>query len=125
MAQNQSSEALRRPLGALRMSFPVVILGSLVLGYLGFAELLPAHPDVDQRPIDLVYYSLQLFVLGPNPLQVVHPPYPMILEIARFSAPAATVYALIEATRMLFSVELSRWKARTSRGKSDRSHVVL
>ena len=86
MAVNQSSEALRRPLGALRLSFPVVVVLSLVLGYVGFGQFLAGHREVSHRPIDLFYYSLQLFALGPDPFQMVRGPYPLLLEIARFSA---------------------------------------
>src|SRR5664279_2862713 len=39
-----------------------------------------------------------------------------MLEFARFLAPTATIYALFEASRMLFAVELSRFKARRARG---------
>jgi len=116
MAVNQSSEALRRPLGALRLSFPVVVALSLVLGYVGFGQLLATNKEVSHRSVDLAYYSFQLFVLGADPFQSVPAPYPLLLEIARFSAPTATVYALIETARVLFSVELSRWRARRCRG---------
>jgi Trk K+ transport system NAD-binding subunit len=115
MALNQSSEALRRPLGALRVSFPLVAAVSLVLGYAGFGQYLPAHPAFAASPIDRIYYDLQLFVLGADPMQE-GGSLPVLLQIARFTAPAVSLYALFEAGRMLFSVELSRWRARRARG---------
>lgn len=119
MAANQSSEALRRPLNLLRGSIFAVAAVSLVLGYLGFSQYVVRVPDYGDRPIDLVYYDLQLFVLGADPLQ--HKgPYPTLLEIARFSAPAVTLYAFIEAGRLLFAAELSRLRARRASG-----HVIV
>ena len=47
-------------------------------------------------------------------------PYPLALNIARFGAPAVTVYALVEAGRLLFATELRRLRARNARG-----HVVV
>jgi voltage-gated potassium channel Kch len=114
MALHQSSEALRRPRSLLRLSFPVVTLASLALGYLGLGQFLGSDPAHGHRPIDLIYYDLQLFVLGSDPLQD-QGPYPPMLEFARFLAPTATIYALFEAGRMLFAVELSRFKARRAR----------
>ncbi|HEY6793456.1 MAG TPA: RyR domain-containing protein [Kineosporiaceae bacterium] len=116
MAVNQSSEALRRPLGALRVAFPVVAAVSLVLGYVGFGQYLSAaRSSFGDAPIDLVYYDLQLFVLGADPLQN-GGSVPVLLQIARLTAPAVTLYALIEAARMLYSVEVSRWRARSATG---------
>jgi hypothetical protein len=115
MALSQSSEALRHPLGLVRVSFSLVALASLVLGYIGLGQFLRLATDYGHRPIDLVYYDLQLFVLGSDPLQK-RGPYPPMLEVARFAAPAVTLYALIEAGRLLFAVELSRLRARRARG---------
>ena len=115
MSRNQSSEALRRPQGLLRAGFAVAVVSSLVLGYVGLGQFHPAPGEMGRRPIDLVYYDLQLFVLGADPLQQPGP-YPRALEIARFTAPAASLYALFEAARLLFAVELSRLRARRARG---------
>lgn len=116
MAVNQSSEALRRPLNLLRLGFFVVTLAAFVLGYLGLAALDPKNTAWGHQPLDLVYYDLQLFVLGPDPLQSTAGPIPVALQWARFLAPAVTLYALIETARLLFSVELSRRRARRARG---------
>jgi voltage-gated potassium channel Kch len=119
MALQQSSEALRRPFELLRIGFAFLAAFSLVIGYLGFTQLVAVRDDLGHRPLDIIYYDLQLFVLGADPLQDPGP-YPMLLEIARFTAPAATVYAMFEAARLLFAVEFSRWKARRARG-----HVIV
>jgi hypothetical protein len=113
MALKQSSEALRRPLNALRIGFPLIALLSLVLGYLGFQAYLPGK-GYPSRPLDIVYYDLQLFVLGADPLQNPEPPLPVMLDVARFTAPAVTIYAIAEAIRLLLAAELSRLRARRS-----------
>lgn len=115
MAWRQSSEALRRPPQLLRASFSLLAVASLVMGYLGLDDFVATKEDLGHRPLDVVYYDLQLFVLGADPLQQAGP-YPLLLEIARFTAPAATIYAVFEAGRMLFAVELSRLHARRAGG---------
>lgn len=121
MAVAQSSEALRRPHTLLRLGFSVVALVALVLGYVGFHEFVAQDPDHEwgEGALDLVYYDLQLFVLGSDPLQN-RGPYPWPLECARFLAPAVTLYAVVETARLLLAVELSRLRARRARG-----HVIV
>jgi hypothetical protein len=65
--------------------------------------------------LDLIYHTLQLFVLGSDPLQSdgVHP---VALEIARFLAPATTVYALVETLRALWREEWRRRRLARARG---------
>src|SRR4051812_2687734 len=107
MAVSQSSEALRRPLYIMWVAFPVLALLSLVFGYLGFEQFLMSNniTEYGRDPVDLAYYDLQLFVLGADPLQSGQP-RPLLLQIARFTAPAVTVYAAAEAIRLLLAVEL-------------------
>jgi voltage-gated potassium channel Kch len=116
MARNQSSEALRRPPKLLWVSLPLTIIGSLILGYIGFSRFLAGTKEYGHSPLDLIYYDLQLFVLGPDPLQQTSGPYPATLQAARFAAPVTTAYALLEAARLLLAVELSRWRARRASG---------
>lgn len=117
MAVQQSSETLRRPIGVFRVLFTALGLASLVMGYLGLDEYVATRTEYGHRFADVVYYDLQLFVLGADPLQQSGGlPLPVLLEIARFTAPAATAYALFEASRLLFSVEVSRLRARRARG---------
>ncbi|MGV9306689.1 RyR domain-containing protein [Nonomuraea sp. NPDC003727] len=101
---------------ALRLSFAVLVLASFVLGLVGFA----AYLEPGASAFDLVYYSLQLFVLDPAPFDVDHKPLGWALEVARFTAPAATIYALVAGLLLLFSTEIRRLRARGSRG-----HAVI
>lgn len=120
MAVGQSSEALRRPLNLLRLGFFLVSVVAFVLGYVGLGEFVAQAPTQwGHREIDLIYYDLQLFVLGADPLQDPGP-YPWPLEGARFLAPLVTLYAVVETARLLLSVELSRLRARRARG-----HVIV
>jgi hypothetical protein len=121
MATQHGGDPPGRPTAnALRVAFIVVTVLSLVLGYLGFASYLSHSTEYGSRPLDLLYYDLQLFVLGADPLQQGHRPFPAALEFARFSAPAATVYALFELGLRLFATEIRRVRARTARG-----HVIV
>jgi len=100
----------------LRVIFALVGLAALVLGYLGFATYLRADHQFANDPLDLLYYDLQLFVLGANPLQNGSPGYPTALQIARFAAPAVTIFAFVEAGRLLLATEVRRLRARRRRG---------
>ncbi|MTD55225.1 RyR domain-containing protein [Amycolatopsis pithecellobii] len=93
------------------MLFAVLVVVALVLGYLGLAEYLAGNPQYAHRPIDLVYYDLQLFVINSAPVSN-GGPYPWPLEVSRFLTPAVTAYAVIEAARLLFATELARLRAR-------------
>ncbi|MEV0163291.1 RyR domain-containing protein [Nonomuraea fuscirosea] len=90
-------------------AFGVLALLSLVLGYAGLRAYLADQQQVSF--LDLVYYDLQLFVIDSTPLGE-GGPLPWPLEIARFTAPAVTVYALIETVRLLLSSEVRRLRAR-------------
>ena len=96
--------------GGVRVGFVAVAIVSLALGMLGFTQYLAAQPGGYVHPLDVIYYSLQLFTLGAEPLQN-GGPYPLALEIARFTAPTVTLYALFEAGRQLFAVEVARLRA--------------
>jgi hypothetical protein len=107
---------IRPAANALRMAFGALLIAALVLGYIGFGQLM----GWSTRPLDLLYYDLQLFVLGADPVQDPKAQLSVSLQIARFAAPAVTVYALVEAGRLLFATEWRRIRARQSRG-----HVIL
>jgi hypothetical protein len=70
--------------------------------------------------LDTAYYDLQLFVLGSAPLQATGGPFPWPLEVARFLAPAVTLFAVVEVLRVLFVQEIRRALAR-----QQRNHVVV
>jgi|tagenome__1003787_1003787.scaffolds.fasta_scaffold20927685_1 voltage-gated potassium channel Kch len=117
MALKQSSEALRRPPKFLWLGLPLLTLISLILGYVGLRQFVLGHSELNHGTVDIMYYDLQLFVLGSDPLQLTGP-YPVSLDIARFCAPAVTVYAAVEAVRLLLAVELSRLRARRAQAHS-------
>jgi voltage-gated potassium channel Kch len=80
-----------------------VAAATFVLGIVGLVSYLPG----EQRFLDLAYHCLQLFVLGSDPLQG-NGPYNLPLEIARFVAPATTVYTVFRAFRAVLRDELHR-----------------
>jgi hypothetical protein len=99
-----------------RVLFAVTVIGGLIAGYIGTAEYIATgkHSDLGTGFWNIVYYDLQLFVLGSQPLQD-EGPFPLALDVARFAAPAATIYALFEAGRALFAGEIRRYRARRRR----------
>ncbi len=98
-----------------RFVFALLAVAAVVLGYLGLRQHLRDNHDFARDVWDLIYYDLQLFVLGSPPLDS-GGDLPLALQIARFAAPAVTVYALIETARLLFAAELSRLRAMRCRG---------
>jgi RyR domain-containing protein len=114
-----------RVLSLTRVLFVLTVVGGQVAGYIGIDRYL-SHPpsSADVRELsrgfwNIVYYDLQLFVLGSEPLQHAGP-YPWPLNVARFAAPLATVYALFEAARALFDERYHRWR-RAHR----RAHAII
>jgi hypothetical protein len=107
---------------ALRVGFGALGLMALVFGYLGFEEFLRCHTDYGSGRLDLLYYDLQLFVLGSPPLDAGGGTcrLPPTLQIARFAAPVFTGYAVAEAVRLLFSSEVRRLQIRMLRG-----HIII
>ena len=108
------TSAAGRATAVVRLAFGLLGVVSVVLGYIGLRAFAPAAD-----PLDLIYYDLQLFVLGADPLQS-GGPYPAALEIARFTAPLVTLYAVVETGRVLFKNELRRALRRPLR-----NHIVV
>ncbi|PZF97392.1 RyR domain-containing protein [Micromonospora deserti] len=105
-----------RPAGRLlRAVFGVIGLVALVLGFVGFQRLLRDRPDAEHDLYDVIYFDLQLFVLGAEPFQEPGP-YPWQLQVARFAAPLFTLLAVAEAGRLLLAAEIRRLRARRARG---------
>ncbi|UCF68652.1 MAG: NAD-binding protein [Acidobacteriota bacterium] len=107
-------------LQALRGLHWIVVAGLWVaafwLGYIGFAHYFALSGS--PRSIgDLVYLSLQLFVLESG---AVASPAPWPLEIARLLAPAIAGYTAIRALAALFREQLGRLRLRFLRG-----HVLV
>jgi hypothetical protein len=93
-------------------------VGAFALGYWGMYLYVPVQAGISQveRVADLIYYDVQLFVLDATPMDVVHPPFPWQLQVARFAGPFATGYALGEAAWALFGDSWRRWRLRRRRG---------
>ena len=96
----------------------VVAAVALVFGYLGSAAYVAAHPaaGLGARWWDLLYYDLQLFVLGSDPVDA-GPPYGYLLEIGRFSAAFVSVSAIVVGGVVLLDASLRRLRRRHSRGR--------
>jgi RyR domain len=109
-----------RPITSTRVLFLVMVAVALGCGYWGLRLYIASLPAADQAglgraPLNLFYYDLQLFVLGSKPLEGPGQYNPW-LYVAMFAAPAATVLALYEAARALFSGQLRRWRMRRRLG---------
>ena len=102
-----------------------VILASLALGLWGFviySETPQFHQYWDTEPLDLLYYTLQLFVGASGPVggEVDMAQVPWQLNIARLLAPASAVIGGIIALLALFDGQLKHAMKRNQRG-----HVVI
>ncbi|WP_233605989.1 hypothetical protein [Micromonospora sp. Llam0] len=109
----------RTTITLLRIAFVLLAGVSAILGFVGYAELLVGEPGGTTTPVDVLYYTLQLFVLDADQLAD-RADLPWQLQVARFTAPAATVFALVETARVLLTGELHRLRARRASG-----HVVV
>jgi hypothetical protein len=88
-----------------------------VLGYIGFGQYLEARPEfADASPIDQIYYTLQLFVLDPTPID--GPPYGPLLSIAMYLAPLSTILALLQTVSAVFRARFAAWVLLRRRGHS-------
>src|SRR4051812_20162766 len=85
-----------------RLVFSVAAVGAFVLGMIGFRQFMPGHDEYGRGFFDLVYYSLQLFVLDAAPLQTATH-LPVALQIARFAAPAVTAYLIVLAAQAMIT----------------------
>lgn len=99
--------------------WPVVAglaLLSLGLGYVGFEKYFIANGQ--PRPgLDILYLSLQLFVLESGS---VPGPMPWELELARLLAPAAAMYTAIQALAVVFRRQIELFRVRFLSG-----HAVI
>lgn len=103
----------------LRVAFVTLAMAAGILGFVGFTALFAAEPDGTATSLDAFYYTLQLFVLDADQLSD-RADLPWQLQVARFAAPTATVFALVETARVLLTGELHRLRARRAR-----RHVVV
>jgi hypothetical protein len=94
----------------VRTSFGVIGAVAFVLGLVGIRRL-----HYSDSWWDTFYYTLQLYVLGSDPLQNPQPDISPALQAARFMAPMFTIGAVVETTRVLFAGELRKFRSRTAR----------
>lgn len=94
--------------------FGALALLSFGLGFWGLCDYVRDHPDFHGRPIDIAYYDLQLFIINSNPVSN-GGPYPLPLEIARFSAPLTTAYALILTLGVVLEAQWRQLRVRLTR----------
>ncbi|WP_077799420.1 RyR domain-containing protein [Streptomyces sp. JHA26] len=97
----------------------VLALVAVVCGLIGVDQQLDQYPHARHDTWEICFRVLQLFALEwdePDGSLAV----PRLLQVARFLAPAVTLYAAFEAGRRLFSEELrQRWIRRR------RGHVIV
>jgi hypothetical protein len=94
----------------LRTSIGVIGIAAFVLGLVGLRQ----GPDAAHSWGDTVYNTLQLYVLGSDPLQD-YPAVPVPLQAARFLAPLFIVALGVETGRLLLAGELRKFRSRTAR----------
>lgn len=87
----------RFALGYQPYVFGLFAVLSLILGVIGY--LVTPPPDGPFSLLNAVYYTLALFVLEMPLSQNVQ--LPIALNVARFLAPALTLYALLKATMLI------------------------
>jgi voltage-gated potassium channel Kch len=100
---------------AIRIGFVCLAFAALILGYIGLDEYLARGSPDGRGFVNVLYFDLQLFVLGADPLQDATD-FPLPLQIARFAAPAVTLFAVTEAVRLVLATELRRLRVRRARG---------
>ena len=107
--------------GTLRLwaATAAVSVAALVLGLVGYhgyvgspAAAGPAFAA--SGPFDLLYYTLQLFVLGASPFG--GPPYGVPLSLAMYLAPLATVLAVVATVSAAFRERLAAWRVSRRTG---------
>ncbi|MBB5139015.1 hypothetical protein HNP84_008777 [Thermocatellispora tengchongensis] len=103
----------------MRVAFGVLAVAALVTGYAGLRAYAQGEPELSATPLNLLYWTLQLFVFDSAPLEA-GASLPPALEFARFAAPGVTVYTLVDGARLLLAAELRRIRARESK-----DHVVV
>jgi voltage-gated potassium channel Kch len=105
----------RHAASSVRIGFICLAFAALILGYVGLDQYFISHDLSGRHFLNLLYFDLQLFVLGSDPLQNATD-FSAPLQVARFAAPAVTLFALTEAARLLLATELRRIRVRNARG---------
>ena len=125
MTQAHREALSARVVLSIRLTFVVLGLASMVLGYLGLSryvdlQILAGHRPVgDNSASNIVYYDIELFLVQSTPLTN-GGPVPWQLEIARFAAPCVALYTLAEIGAAVFATRFHQFRLRRARG-----HVVV
>jgi hypothetical protein len=96
----------------------VVVATALVLGYIGLALYVPHQPasaGYGDSWDDILFYDLQLYFLSAAPAAGPGP-FPVLLAIARFLAPAGAVLVTLVGCAWCLPDQLRRYNAKYSRG---------
>jgi voltage-gated potassium channel Kch len=99
----------------VRGLFVAIAMISVVLGYGGLSDVAARYPHLGWSSWDILYQEMQMFTLNFNPV-VFGRQVPAALQAARFLAPTATTYALVEAGRLLFADNVRQLRCRLCRG---------
>jgi FlaA1/EpsC-like NDP-sugar epimerase len=96
----------------------IVALGllALVLGYIGFEKHFDVY-GISYSPFDLLYASLQLFVIN-APIKIGH--IPIELELARYLAMVVAFYTVLTALKVIFNEQVQSLRLRMIR-----DHIVI
>ncbi|MFC5139053.1 RyR domain-containing protein [Actinomycetospora rhizophila] len=99
----------------VRLGVGVIALAAIVLGIVGFERFLPA-PGIEagQGWTDILYYTLQLFLLDSAPLQQASN-LPVELDVARFLAPSTTFLAVWLTAKAVYDSTYNAVRARRLR----------
>ncbi|MHC1560805.1 RyR domain-containing protein [Actinomycetospora sp. C-140] len=95
-----------------RLAVGVVAVTAIVLGIVGFERFLPA-PGIEAGEgwTDILYYTLQLFLLDSAPLQQASH-LPVELDVARFLAPSTTFLAVWLTAKAVYDSTYNVVRAR-------------
>jgi hypothetical protein len=102
--------------------WPVVIgmgLMSIVLGYIGFRKHLPETGN-ENTVWDLMYRTLQLFVIDSGAIDSLENPIRWELNVSRFLAPAVAMYTALHALASIFSEQLDSFRLRFIK-----NHIII
>jgi hypothetical protein len=102
-----------------RVAFGVIVVVALGSGYVGLWQLVHSGTDYGRSWLDVLYDDMQLFVLSSSPLQG-NPTLNPWLQVGRFAAALATVFAVVLAGSALFGAVFRRWRRQHTKG-----HVIV
>jgi hypothetical protein len=100
-----------------RVVFVLLAATTLISGFYGIWRYVHSGPGAHYgaAPWDVLYYDLQLFVLGSEPLEG-PPPFNPYLEVGRYLGAATTAYGLALAAWAIFGDTWRRWRRRYMSG---------